>query len=81
MATVYCSENDWFYKTNFRQNSWTMTPSSEYRYHECMMNEGEVNCFYVATNISNVNPVVYLKSNIQIKGGSGSSADPYTLDY
>ena len=72
-----CKNNDWLFDSSSYQ--WTLTPRSSY----------SNNVFNVASNgYLGVNsayygygarPSIYLKSNIVISGGTGTSTDPYTL--
>lgn len=78
--TSDCVYNDWLW--NQSHETWTLT--------QAINNYGMIsNVFYVtnsnmsytsATYARNVKPVVYLKSTVQITGGSGTESDPYTLE-
>ena len=73
-----CKNNDYLYNSSSHQ--WTITPYS-----------GDANSvFYVSTSGSvyrydandtgnSVSPVLYLKSDVIITGGTGTSTDPYIL--
>ena len=72
-----CIYNNWLH-LNSGDETWTMMPT--------LYSSSTV--FYVtnawlsytnATYARRVNPVVYLKSTVQITGGSGTEEDPYTL--
>ena len=70
-----CYRNDWL----FTSDDWTLTPHSSNLY----------NVFYViyagfvdndgASELYGFRPSVYLKSNITISSGDGTSSSPYTL--
>lgn len=72
-----CKNNDWIFNSSYQ---WTITPHASY----------SLNVFYVASTGSlrynrayrtnyGVRPVVFLKSNIKIVDGDGSSSNPYIL--
>lgn len=72
-----CIYNNWLH-LNSGDETWTMMPT--------LYSSSTV--FYItnawlsytnATYARRVNPVVYLKSTVQITGGSGTESDPYTL--
>ena len=77
--TADCVYNNWLW--NQSHETWTLT--------QAINNYGVINnVFYIpnsyisytnATYARNVKPVVYLKSTVQITGGSGTESDPYTL--
>ena len=69
-----CASNNWI--SSLAESIWTMTPERL----------KVIAAFSTATsqeikmvNAYSVLPVVYLKSNVEITGGSGTSASPYTL--
>ncbi len=74
-----CAQNSWLF--NSSQTQWTMTPVPNSSYAS--------DVFYVyssgyvdgsgACAAFGVRPVVYLKSNVQIEGGKGTSEEPYQL--
>ncbi len=73
-----CIYNNWLH-LNSGDETWTMMPT--------LYSSSTV--FYItnawlsytnATYARRVNPVVYLKSTVQITGGSGTEEDPYTLE-
>ena len=72
-----CKSNDWLFTGSIQ---WTLTPRSSNRYTVCTVSyNGYVDYNYRATSGNAVRPSVYLKSNIAISGGDGSSLSPYTL--
>ena len=71
-----CKNNDWIFNSSYQ---WTITPRASSAYLVfCLFNTG-----YVHSNSANftygVRPVVFLKSNIKIVDGDGSSSNPYIL--
>ena len=68
--------NNWLY---MGLSEWTITPQSSYSYTVFVvyylgrLNRVSANGGYVAR------PVFYLKSNVALQGGSGTSSDPYRL--
>ena len=71
-----CYTNDWLFNSNIQ---WTLTSSSNVPYFTfSILETGGVNT--ELSNITNsVRPVVYLKSDIIIIDGDGSSSNPYIL--
>ena len=72
-----CKNNDYLYKSGYTQ--WTLAPYSsdaDSVFH--VYTEGIVS-FYSAYNTNSVRPVAFLKSNISISSGDGSSTTPYNL--
>ena len=71
-----CYNNDWLYNGSLQ---WTLTPSSSYSTDVFDVNNNG-NLFVNYANVGyGARPSVYLKSNISISGGTGTSTDPYTL--
>ena len=68
------------------QNCWTMSPSLFYQPHEAAHGWyqtylGDVNPWSWVTNERNaVRPVINLKSDVKISGGTGTANDPYVVD-
>ena len=77
---VYICKNDnWMFKPNTWY--WTMSPyadASVARNVWGVVSVGYVNDYYAA-NGGAVFPAIYLKSNILIESGNGSTSDPYVL--
>ncbi len=72
-----CKNNDWLYDSSAIQ--WTLTPNSSYSSNVVRVNNNG-NLGVSSTNRGNgVRPSVYLKSNIAISGGEGTSGTPYTI--
>ena len=75
-AGVKCKNDNWLHKSQWY---WTLSPfSSLSPYVFRVRGEGFVRYNY-AYDSSGVRPSVYLKSNILIIGGDGSSLNPYIL--
>ena len=71
-----CKENNWLYKNSYY---WTQSPySSSSNIVFLVSSSGIVDSNY-AFNAYGVVPAVYLKSNILIESGDGSSSNPYIL--
>ena len=74
-----CFNNDWLFDSNYYQ--WTLSPYADSSYVDSVFsvrNDGEVDD-NGADEASEVRPVVFLKSNVLITGGSGTQVDPYRL--
>ena len=73
---IDCRNNDWLFKSN---DMWTITSTSfdgDYVFY--VGNGGSVRHTF-ESSIKFVLPTVYLKSTINITGGTGSSTDPFIL--
>ena len=71
-----CYNNNWMFIPG---HQWTMSPSITSSYYVYLNNtSGHVNADNASYPLS-VRPVLYLKSNIIITGGSGTSSNPYIL--
>ena len=74
-AYTTCAPNDWLY---YGSAEWTLSLGTNYKTTNVVMvnnNWGGVS----AVNTNVVRPVVYLKANVRITSGSGTSSSPYTL--
>ena len=72
-----CYSNDYLYKASYSQ--WTLTPGSSYSYHATLVDmDGYVHGFSVRITYG-VRPATFLKSNISIANGDGTSSSPYQL--
>ena len=72
-----CKNNDWLYDSS--AVLWTLTSRSSYSYYVFYVNYyGDLGDNYASYGFG-VRPSIYLKSNIGISGGTGSSTDPYIL--
>ena len=71
-----CKNNDWIFNSS---SQWTITPPTSPSSSVFYLNfAGHVNSNNT-TNANGVRPVVFLKSNIKIVDGDGSSSNPYIL--
>ena len=77
---VDCYKSDWLYDLSFSQ--WLLTSVPLLPHAQCSFTLGENGSVFGYNNaaIHAVKPVVYLKSSINIIGGSGTAQDPYTLN-
>ena len=74
--TTTCKNNNWLYKNSFY---WTLSRNSSNNDNVFIVySSGYVN-FTSAYSSYRVVPAVYLKSNILIESGDGSSSNPYIL--
>ena len=71
-----CKNNNWLFKGNIE---WLLIQSSINSYASCVYSSGIVRFCDVSDNQKGVRPVLYLTSSVQIIGGDGTSANPYTL--
>lgn len=72
-----CKNNDYLYKSSYSQ--WTLSPSSlSWQYVFYINSNGYIGSPY-ATRKTSVRPAAYLKPDVQLLGGNGSSTSPYQL--
>ena len=72
-----CKGNDYLYNSSNLQ--WIMLPNSAYAYGVFAVNStGYVNIRHTY-NTYLVRPIIFLKSNIVVKSGTGESSNPYQL--
>ena len=71
-----CKNNNWLYKNSYY---WTMSPHSGYSYRVFRVTSSGNAYDGLEFIASGVWPAVYLKSNILIESGDGSSSNPYIL--
>ena len=72
-----CKNNDYLLK---RYLQWTLAPDSSYSSAAFNVDpEGDVNNYYAYFTYYTVRPAAFLKSNITISSGNGSSTTPYNL--
>ena len=72
-----CKNNSYLYKADY--NQWLLPPGSIYPGHAFIMySDGGVNWNQTMNNY-HIRPTLYLKSNISILQGDGSSTNPYQL--
>ena len=77
-STYKCKNNNWMHRS---ESTWYMSPSAHYSYAYFVWNvygdgDARSNRAYVSSGFS---PAIYLKSNILIESGNGTSSDPYIL--
>ena len=71
-----CKNNNWLYNGLV---TWTLSTSSGASYIVFDINDfGIINSIYTG-NLNDIYPSVYLKSNVNITSGTGTSTDPYKL--
>ncbi len=81
-ASSTCNNNNWMSSVN--NTAWLLTPNSGDPFEIWYIRDGVVESEFSDTggglNISfNVNPTLYLSSNIVIESGSGTEGDPYRI--
>ena len=76
-----CKGNDYLFDTNNTQ--WTLAPISDDAYGVFYVNSDGFVAYhrYNAYGTRAVRPVLFLKSNIKVKSGTGESSNPYQLLY
>lgn len=74
-----CVLNNYLYDdTNYQ---WTLTPRVKENYYEIRITfNGNVRANYVYLAAQTVTPVLYLKANLVISGGSGTLENAYRLE-
>ena len=75
-SNTKCKNNNWLHKNN---NYWTISPNLDDSIYVFFVYSNGFVHSYSASNAYEVFPVVYLKSNILIESGTGTSTDPYIL--
>ncbi len=78
-----CKENDYLYKPSY--NQWTLTPyagfaDTSFRVDPTGHVMGNGFVYYDSGYSMSVYPTLYLKSNILVKSGNGTSTSPYKLE-
>ena len=72
-----CKNNDWIFNSS---SQWTITPHTSFSYRVFYVSSAVCLRSNLVTNARyGVRPVVFLKSNIKIVDGDGSSSNPYIL--
>ena len=71
-----CKNNDWIFNSSYQ---WTITPRASYSDSVFILYYTGYVLGNNASNADGVRPVVFLKSNIKIIDGDGSSSNPYIL--
>ena len=72
-----CKKNDYLFKSSEFQ--WTLAPVSYNAYYVFHVRPSGIVTVYATSGGVMVRPSLYLKSNISISGGTGSSTEPYQL--
>ena len=73
-----CSSRGWLLQEYRCSRTLTLVTQGDYILH--VENDGSLGTGYMlGTGSCSVMPVVYLKSSVNIKGGTGTSGDPYVL--
>ena len=82
------AQTGWVYNSNIREgqsspdNTWLLSPfAGDATYAFRVDSAGVLGFYYVYGYSSAARPVVYLKSNIKIAGGTGEVGSEYTLAY
>lgn len=79
--TTNCVNNNWFYTKNYYQ--WTITKVTTSANNQVYIIQTSGKSTYrtvtSASNYDNYRPCVYLKSNVILNGGDGSSSSPYQI--
>ena len=74
-----CKNNNYLFKSKSRYPQWTLSPASNYYYLVFYLNtDGSAGYTHVSTTFG-VRPTLFLKSNVYISWGTGTSLDPYLL--
>ena len=69
-----CPKNNWMYRSFW---TWYLSPIHDTAWIIC--GDGRVGNYFVNGFASDVAPAIYLKSNVLIESGTGTSSDPYIL--
>ena len=84
--TTTCKNNNWMHYGTSSENSdertWFLSPiaDQDFAYRVSDVTGGGLTSFVPANDARRVRPTLYLKSNIQIKGGDGSVGNAYKLN-
>ena len=79
LNSTNCKNNNWLL-LDVENCIWTITSSIQYSNYTMHININGVITHYYSRFLANVNPVVFLKSNTKITGGTGTNTDPYVID-
>ena len=71
-----CVNNNWMFNSAYQ---WTLSPYSGNAYLVFCVDSGGSVCRSNPRNTNGVRPALFLKSDILITSGTGTSTDPYTL--
>ncbi len=73
-----CKNENWLFNS---AEQWTLSPSSGFAYHVFVVSSDGIVHSSVASNFFGVRPVLFLKSDVVIAGGTGESVEnAYTLE-
>ena len=72
-----CKNNDYLFKSSYVQ--WTLAPNSSRAHYAFYVNATGYAASYRAHSTHGVRPAAFLKSNISIMAGTGTSSEPYQL--
>ena len=72
-----CKTNDYLFKSSYVQ--WTLAPASSSAYNVFSVHSSGCVAYGNAYYSAGVRPALFLKSNISISGGTGSSTEPYQI--
>ncbi len=72
-----CRDKDWLYRSNSYE--WTLTPYASVTFGVWLVYNGHAGYDRSSGPIGS-RPTFYLKSNISVTGGTGTSSDPYTVE-
>ena len=72
-----CTNNDWLFDDSYFQ--WTMTPQFSGRMNYISFEGNVSDAVRFPSEAYIIRPVAYLKSDVTIVGGEGTSSNPYTL--
>ena len=76
-GTPTCKNNNWLYKSGVWY--WSLSASTTAQGLFYVNNGGQLDHSYALYRYS-VRPSLYLKANVKVVGGTGTSSDPYTLE-
>ena len=71
----YSSDKNWLMSNSYE---WTMSAYSS-SYPIATDNSGALTFTHAAWSGDSIRPVLYLKSNVYVTGGTGSKVDPYRI--
>ena len=75
--TINCRDTSWLKNTNSIQ--WTLTNYSSNAFGVFNVFDTGIVDYYIVFDLGETRPVLYLKHNVQITSGDGSSTNPYIL--
>ena len=83
-ADTTCIDNNWLATNQKSTKYWSIISTTLYGCYSIYIDSenpifGSIDSLFTSANIADVYPTVYIKSDITITEGSGTSSDPYTL--